>query len=577
MREAGLARHRRPDGQHLRRARRAARPAAGDDGLARGLGADRRSSTTASSASSARSRRSGSSNDHRRPHAPPRHAGDLHQRGGRSLSAGDDRQRGHGRQDRRSRTPTTRGTRTASAWSTSSERIGYLGAEPCVPRPIRAYLELHIEQGPFLEEEGLSVGVVEGIVAIAWSRLTIHGVQDHAGPTPMRIRHDALVAGRRGDRRRARHRARDRRRPGDHGRQLDRDAEHPQRHPGPRDALDRHAGPAVTRRSTGRAAMLDRVVREACEREGVRYELEHYWRVPATPFAPRRRRRRRARGPRRRRRLPPHPLRRRPRRPVHGGDRPDRHGLRAVAGGRSHCEEEFTPIDDIEHGANHAAPRGAATSPAAREGVSPAAGLLRRRKGVAGHVGRHPRRPMGGHAAGARRTGRWSEATAGEAASVHAGTPRLRARRPSRSGRARKSGNIAGACGAPAHRRSENSRRRPARHRPAVPLVEVPDQHTRPGQAVGVADERPSKCELLAARSRSASPKWQLKMCNGVPVTSRSTRRQPRGSRTPTLRVAPTGAQHAQAREDGVAVRASAVASASRPSRSPTWRAARPR
>src|SRR3989441_8848830 len=74
------------------------------------------------------------------------------------------------------------------------ERIGYLGAEPCVPRPFRAYLELHIEQGPRLEEEGLSVGVVEGIVAISWSRLTIHGVQDHAGPTPMRIRHDALVA-----------------------------------------------------------------------------------------------------------------------------------------------------------------------------------------------------------------------------------------------------------------------------------------------------------------------------------------------------------------------------------------------
>src|SRR5213594_3834727 len=74
------------------------------------------------------------------------------------------------------------------------ERIGYLGAEPCAARPFRAYLELHIEQGPFLEEEGLSVGVVEGIVAIAWSRLTLHGVQDHAGPTPMRIRHDALVA-----------------------------------------------------------------------------------------------------------------------------------------------------------------------------------------------------------------------------------------------------------------------------------------------------------------------------------------------------------------------------------------------
>src|SRR5437773_562079 len=74
------------------------------------------------------------------------------------------------------------------------ERIGYLGSEPCVARPFRAYLELHIEQGPILEEEGLSVGVVEGIVAISWSRLTLHGVQDHAGPTPMRVRHDALVA-----------------------------------------------------------------------------------------------------------------------------------------------------------------------------------------------------------------------------------------------------------------------------------------------------------------------------------------------------------------------------------------------
>src|SRR5213593_2058759 len=74
------------------------------------------------------------------------------------------------------------------------ERIGYLGSEPCLPRPFRAYLELHIEQGPLLEEEGLSVGVVDGIVAISWSHLTLHGVQDHAGPTPMRIRHDALVA-----------------------------------------------------------------------------------------------------------------------------------------------------------------------------------------------------------------------------------------------------------------------------------------------------------------------------------------------------------------------------------------------
>src|SRR5262245_64133199 len=47
------------------------------------------------------------------------------------------------------------------------ERIGYLGSEPCVPRPMRAYLELHIEQGPILEEEEIPLGVVDGIVAIS--------------------------------------------------------------------------------------------------------------------------------------------------------------------------------------------------------------------------------------------------------------------------------------------------------------------------------------------------------------------------------------------------------------------------
>src|SRR3989449_9022847 len=61
------------------------------------------------------------------------------------------------------------------------ERIGYLGSEPCLARPFPAYLQLHTEQGPTLEEEGLAVGVVEGIVAISWSRLSLHGVQDHAG------------------------------------------------------------------------------------------------------------------------------------------------------------------------------------------------------------------------------------------------------------------------------------------------------------------------------------------------------------------------------------------------------------
>src|SRR5688572_3402512 len=164
------------------------------------------------------------------------------------------------------------------------ERIGYLGSEPCVPRPLRAYLELHIEQGPFLEEERLSVGVVEGIVAISWSRLTIHGVQDHAGPTPMRIRHDALVAAAEvvtGVRRLAT----------EMGGEVVTTVGNLTVHPNIVNAIPGKVTMSIDMRdpkseNLDRARpLLDRVVQEACEREGVRGTLEHYWRVPYTPFA----------------------------------------------------------------------------------------------------------------------------------------------------------------------------------------------------------------------------------------------------------------------------------------------------
>ncbi len=73
------------------------------------------------------------------------------------------------------------------------ERIGYRGDLPCTPRPIAAYLELHIEQGPALVDEGTQVGVVEGIFGLTWLRVTMRGERDHAGPTPMHVRRDALV------------------------------------------------------------------------------------------------------------------------------------------------------------------------------------------------------------------------------------------------------------------------------------------------------------------------------------------------------------------------------------------------
>lgn len=73
------------------------------------------------------------------------------------------------------------------------ERIGYRGDLPCRPRPLAGYLELHVEQGPTLITEGIQVGIVEGIRGITWLRITMKGVRDHAGPTPMHMRKDALV------------------------------------------------------------------------------------------------------------------------------------------------------------------------------------------------------------------------------------------------------------------------------------------------------------------------------------------------------------------------------------------------
>jgi N-carbamoyl-L-amino-acid hydrolase len=73
-------------------------------------------------------------------------------------------------------------------------RIGYAGAlEPGFLKP-HAYVELHIEQGPVLEREGLWIGVVETVQGISWRRVTIAGTANHAGTTPMSMRRDAGAA-----------------------------------------------------------------------------------------------------------------------------------------------------------------------------------------------------------------------------------------------------------------------------------------------------------------------------------------------------------------------------------------------
>ncbi len=73
-------------------------------------------------------------------------------------------------------------------------RIGYLGDRaPGFVRP-HAFVELHIEQGPILEAEGITIGAVTGVQGISWAEYTLSGVSNHAGTTPMRLRKDAGYA-----------------------------------------------------------------------------------------------------------------------------------------------------------------------------------------------------------------------------------------------------------------------------------------------------------------------------------------------------------------------------------------------
>ena len=72
------------------------------------------------------------------------------------------------------------------------DSIGYRGAEAVGARKLSAFLELHIEQGPLLEAEGKTIGVVDRGQGIIWYDGRITGFESHAGTTPMPLRRDAL-------------------------------------------------------------------------------------------------------------------------------------------------------------------------------------------------------------------------------------------------------------------------------------------------------------------------------------------------------------------------------------------------
>lgn len=72
-------------------------------------------------------------------------------------------------------------------------RIGYKGATPCRKFPVHCYYELHIEQGPLLEQKKKRIGAPKGILCLHWYDVYLTGEANQVGPTPMEGRHDALV------------------------------------------------------------------------------------------------------------------------------------------------------------------------------------------------------------------------------------------------------------------------------------------------------------------------------------------------------------------------------------------------
>jgi N-carbamoyl-L-amino-acid hydrolase len=88
----------------------------------------------------------------------------------------------------------SRTDREGVTFAAALETIGFRGAAPAGGRPFAAHFELHIEQGPVLEDAGTPIGVVTGVQGIRWLDARLSGLACHAGTTPMALRRDALQA-----------------------------------------------------------------------------------------------------------------------------------------------------------------------------------------------------------------------------------------------------------------------------------------------------------------------------------------------------------------------------------------------
>jgi N-carbamoyl-L-amino-acid hydrolase len=164
-------------------------------------------------------------------------------------------------------------------------RIGYAGDHPVEPFDIHACLELHVEQGPTLDQHSNTIGVVDGVFGMAWLRATVHGETDHAGPTPMYTRRDAMAAA------------------ADAMSQINHLSNHLSKdavttvgefdlEPDSINVIPDRAEFTVDIRSyddTVVDAGVERIEAEiasACDRHNTTYDLEKVWHVPHTEFAP---------------------------------------------------------------------------------------------------------------------------------------------------------------------------------------------------------------------------------------------------------------------------------------------------
>ena len=87
----------------------------------------------------------------------------------------------------------SRKDRDGKSFGEELSRIGYKGSEKPGVRKFGAMFELHIEQGPILEDEGRMIGVVQGVQGMRWYEVTVTGQEAHTGATPMRLRKNALL------------------------------------------------------------------------------------------------------------------------------------------------------------------------------------------------------------------------------------------------------------------------------------------------------------------------------------------------------------------------------------------------